>query len=211
MNNDKKLEALLSLYSNVLNDIIFYQNQGDNTNIINLITIVVVPILQALNGSEIIIIMLCLSILIFQILSLQRGLQAHMFVAILRGYAAHIEDEINTILGENHFAYNSVYIDKYIASQIVVKTKGKSNTTKWSVFTTVLVHILIAMISVSFIIYNLAKIELIAWWSVTLSVIWYILTFILIIKLCNDFVKKEQKRYEARSILKTKANNTKAV
>ena len=44
-----KLNALTSLYNNVLNDILFYQNNADNANIADIIAVVIIPFLNVFN------------------------------------------------------------------------------------------------------------------------------------------------------------------
>jgi len=44
-----KINALTSLYNNVLNDILFYQNNADSTNITDIIAVVIIPFLNVFN------------------------------------------------------------------------------------------------------------------------------------------------------------------
>jgi len=196
MDKNKKIDTLLSLYNIVISDITFYQNQGDSTNIKDVIPIAIIPMLDLFDVNTFIISMVCLFVPVIQCLSLQRGLQAHKFVAMLRGYAASIEDSINEILHEKHFIYNSVLIDKYIASDKVVKSNGKK--TSWVV--TVLIHYAILAVCLSFYVYfNLGK----PWWNFALAGLWFAFLLVFISILCKKFSKKEIDRYTCKSL----ANN----
>lgn len=191
MNNDNKLQALLSLYNNVISEIDFFQNQGDSTGVLNVITVVIIPLLNTFKVNEFVVFCACLFAPCIVLLNLQRGLQAHTFVAMLRGYAASIEENINSIFGENHFLYNSCLVDRYIASQKVVKSRGL----KTSMLTTFMMHYVILVICIGFFMYYNPY----NYWVVYLAAsIWYLFVIVLTTKMCIDFKNKEQKRFEAK-------------
>lgn len=191
MNNDNKLQALLSLYNNVISEIDFFQNQGDSTGVINVVTVVIIPLLNTFNVNEFVVFCACLFAPCIVLLNLQRGLQAHTFVAMLRGYAASIEENINGIIGENHYLYNSCLVDRYIASQKVVKSRGL----KTSMLTTFIMHYAIIVICIGFFIfYNPYKFLAVY----ILASIWYLLAILFTTKLCIDFKNKESKRFESK-------------
>ena len=191
MNNDNKLQALLSLYNNVISEIDFFQNQGDSTGVLNVITVVIIPLLNTFKVNEFVVFCACLFAPCIVLLNLQRGLQAHTFVAMLRGYAASIEENINSIFGENHFLYNSFLVDRYIASQKVVKSRGL----KTSMLTTFMMHYVILVICIGFFMYYNPY----NYWVVYLAAsIWYLFVIVLTTKMCIDFKNKEQKRFEAK-------------
>jgi len=191
MNNEQKLNALLALYDKILEDIRFYQEQGDSTGIMNVIPVVIIPILQLFNVDGFIIACVCLFVPCIQMLSLQRGLQAHKFVAMLRGYASSIEININKLLMDKQFLYNSYLIDKYIASDRIVRSRGL----KTSMFVTYLMHGSILVVCIGFFVYfNTFR----YWYVYLFAFIWFLVFSCIIAKLCIDFAKKEQKRYEAK-------------
>ncbi len=199
-NKSPKLDALLSLYSNLLNEILFFQKEGDSTSIINVFPVVIIPILERFGVNSFIITIVCLMAPCIQVLSLQRGLQAHTFVAILRGYAANIEERINELIEDEAFIYNSVLIDKYIASQKVVESKGLK--TSWAV--TAMMHYVIEAICVAFFVYfNLGQ----PLWAFVIAGVWFVAFFIFITKLCIDFSKKEKKRYDSKVLAATLNSN----
>lgn len=138
-----------------------------------------------------VIICACIFAPCIEILNLQRGLQAHTFVAMLRGYAASIEENINSIIGENHFLYNSCLVDKYIASQKVVKSRGL----KTSMLTTFIMHYAIIAICIVFFFYYNPYTH---WVVYFITGIWYLLVIVLTTKMCIDFKNKERKRFESR-------------
>lgn len=190
---ENRLSALISLYNNILNEILFYQGKGDNSEIINVVPLLIIPWLEIFGIDSIFLVILCVCIPVIQIISLQRGIQSHMFVAMLRGYAASIEENINEIIERNYYIYNSVLIDKYIASDKVVKNKGMK--TSW--FATALVHYVVLIISGLFCFYfNIYDI----WWIYLSMVIWYMSMFVVITSLCIKFSQKEAKRYESREL-----------
>lgn len=193
MDKDKKLDTLLSLYNSILTDITFYQNQGDSTDVKDVIPIAIIPLLEVFGVNTFIISIVCLFVPLIQCLSLQRGLQAHKFVAMLRGYAANIEDSINKILEEKSFLYNSILIDKYIASDKVVESRGMK--TSW--FTTLLMHYAILAVCLAFFInYNIGQ----PWWLFALVGVWYLFLIIFIAILCKKFSKKEIDRFDSREL-----------
>lgn len=195
MNKEKKLEVLLSLYNNVLTDIAFYQNQGDNTDIKDVLPIAIIPMLEIFDVNTFIVSIACLFVPLIQCLSLQRGLQAHKFVAMLRGYAATIEESINDIIEENHFIYNSKLIDKYIASDKIVENKGIKTT--W--FTMGLLHYAVLAVCFGFFIYfNLGQ----PWWLFIIVAVWFIFLAIIITIFCKKFAKKERDRFGSKEFAK---------
>lgn len=192
MEDENILKALLALYKNVISEIQFYQNQGDSTGVLNVITVVIIPIMQLFGIDSFVIICACIFAPCIEILNLQRGLQAHTFVAMLRGYAASIEENINNIIGENYYLYNSCLIDKYIASQKVVKSRGL----KTSMLTIFIMHYAIIVICIGFFMYYNPY----NYWVVYLAAsIWYLFVIVLTTKMCIDFKNKEQKRFEAKN------------
>lgn len=196
METEKKLEALLSLYNSVLSDITFYQNQGDSTDVKDVLPLAIIPMLDIFGVNTFFITMVCLFVPLIQCLSIQRGLQAHKFVAILRGYAASIEDAINEILEEKHFIYNSFLIDKYIASDKVVESKGLK--TSW--FTTALVHYGIVAVCLGFFIYfNIGQ----PWWVFVIVTMWFVFLLVIISILCKKFSKKENDRFTSQELART--------
>lgn len=195
MEKDKKLDTLLSLYNSILTDITFYQNQGDSTDVKDVIPIAIIPLLEVFGVNTFIISIVCLFVPLIQCLSLQRGLQAHKFVAMLRGYAANIEDSINEILEEKNFLYNSILIDKYIASDKVVESRGMK--TSW--FTTALMHYAILAVCLAFFInFNIGQ----PWWLFALVGVWYLFLIVFIAILCKKFSKKEIDRFDSRELAK---------
>lgn len=193
MEKEKKLEALLSLYNSVLSDITFYQNQGDSTDVKDVLPLAIIPMLDIFGVNTFFITMVCLFVPLIQCSSIQRGLQAHKFVAILRGYAASIEEAINEILEEKHFIYNSILIDKYIASDKVVESKGLK--TSW--FTTALMHYGIVAVCLGFFIYfNIGQ----PWWIFVIAGMWFGFLAVFISILCKKFSKKENDRFTSREL-----------
>lgn len=193
MEKEDKLNALISLYNSILVDITYYQSQGDSTSIMNVVPIVIIPLLEIFKVDAFVISLICLFVPLIQCLSIQRGLQAHTFVAMLRGYAANIEDSINEIIKGKYFLYNSVLIDKYIASDQIVKSKGIK--TSW--FVSALIHYaLIGVCTLLYFHYNTNA----TWYVVILVCSWYMGLAIFITKMCIDFAKKERKRFDAREL-----------
>lgn len=193
MSKKNKLDALISLYNIILKDILYFQNKGDSPNVINVVPIAIIPLLEIFNVSSFVTSIICLFTPVLQCMSLQRGLQAHTFVAMLRGYAANIEDSINNIIGKRQFIYNSVMIDEYIASDKIVESKGLK--TSW--FAMAVMHYAILGICVLFFIY-LNKNQ--KWWIFVLAALWFSFMTIVITKLCIKFSKKESKRFKAREL-----------
>lgn len=193
MEKEDKLNALISLYNSILVDIAYYQSRGDSTSIMNVVPIVIIPLLEIFKVNEFIISLICLCVPLIQCLSIQRGLQAHTFVAMLRGYAANIEDSINEIIKGKYFLYNSVLIDKYIASDQSVKSKGIK--TSW--FVSASIHYaLIGVCALLYFHYNTNT----SWYAVIIVCSWYIGLAILITRMCIDFAKKESKRFDVREL-----------
>lgn len=190
MNNSEKLNALLNLYSSLLTDITFYQNSGNSLEYVAAIATIAVPILQYLNVNTLILSVICLVIPIIQIAGLQRGLESHTFVAMLRGYASHIEQEINNLINDNLFLYNSRLIDEYIAKQRIGKPERHS--IKYSMLVTTSSQIFISLFSVCFFFYiNLCSGYI---WLLIICGIYFIACTAFIINLCREFIKKEDIR-----------------
>ena len=199
---DIKVTALISLYTNISSEIEYYQNQGDSTVIINTITIVIVPILNVFGATNQIISIVALLAPIVQLISLQRGLQAHTFVAVLRGYSAYIEEEINVLIEANAFLYNSKLIDKYIAKQTI----SKNSKMKISWFVTILMHIAVLLVCVFFfVISNLRS----PWHYFLIAGLIFLFYGYQITKLCIAFCKKEEKRSGAKQFCKDLNNKVK--
>jgi len=138
---------------------------------------------------------ICIFVPCLQFVSLQRGLQNHTFVAILRGYSASLEEEINKLINQELFIYNSKLIDKYIASQKVINSKG----VKHSVLSTALIHYILLIVCVCFYIYYNSINNI---YVIIGAMVWYVFCFYFITKLCIDFKKKEQKRFESKDFAK---------
>lgn len=190
-----KLTALLSVYNMVNSEIAYHQNYGDSNSIINVIPVVIVPLLDVLGTTEFIISIVVLFAPIIQIISLQRGLQAHTYVAMLRGYSSFIEERINEIIEENAFLYNSHLIDEYIAKQTIRK-KGKM---KFSWFVTILMHLALWVICVGFfIMFNLQS----PWYFFVIATVIFSFHAVIITKLSIAFVRKEEKRFISKAFCK---------
>lgn len=197
---EQRITALLALYNSICNDILFFQNKGDSPEVVNFVPVLIVPLLDIFKVDSYFVLLVCLMVPVLQMMSLQRGLQSHTFVAMLRGYAADIEDSINEIIGGKHFIYNSVLIDKYIASDKIVKYKGIK--TSW--FATAIMHYALMIISWLLALYfSTYKF----WWFYVLVSMWYIFMAIIITKLCMKFAAKERKRYDSRDIAKNYREN----
>ena len=198
---DKEFNALLSLYSSLLNDITFYQNSGNNVEIVSIIAAIAIPVLQFLKVDLIIQSVVCLALPFVQAVGLQRGLESHSFVAMLRGYAAFVELKINGILGKNDFLYNSELVDEYIAKQRMGKTKKRGM--KYSMLITLVGQILMVVVSVFFFyIINLANNT--ALWILIVAGVWFLVCSGFDLKICVDFIKKERVRKQSLSFCKAK-------
>ena len=188
--NSEKLTALLNLYSSLLTDITFYQNSGNSLEYVAAIAAIAVPILQYLNVNTLILSVICLAIPIVQIAGLQRGLESHTFVAMLRGYASHIEQEINTLIEDDLFLYNSRLIDEYIAKQRI--GKPEKHSIKYSMLVTAISQIFISLFSVFFFYYiNLCSGYI---WLLIVCGIYFVACIAFTLKLCKEFIKKEEIR-----------------
>ena len=188
---NNKLTALLSAYSMINSEITYHQNCGDSNSIINVIPVAIVPLLNSLGATNIVLSIVVLFAPIIQIISLQRGLQEHTFVAMLRGYASFLEEKINLVIEENAFLYNSHLIDEYIARQ-TVKEHGKM---KFSWFVTILMHLAIWIICVGFfIMFNLQS----PWYFFVVATVVFSVYAIIIVKLTMAFIKKEEKRFSSK-------------
>ena len=189
-NHSDKLSALLNLYSSLLNDITFYQNSGNTLEYVAAIAAIAIPVLQYLNVNSMILSVICLLIPVVQIAGLQRGLESHTFVAMLRGYASYIEQEINSLLKDELFLYNSRLIDEYIAKQRI--GKPEKHSIKYSMLITSLSQIIITALVVFFFYYiNLFTANI---WFLIICGIWFVACLIFTLKLCKDFIKKEDIR-----------------
>ena len=188
---DMKLDALLFLYNNINTEITYYQNQGDSTGIMNIIPITLVPLLEVFGATNGIISIVALLAPIIQLISLQRGLQAHTFVAMLRGYSAYLEEQINELIKGNVFVYNSMLIDKYIAKQTI----SQNSKMKISWFVSILMHCAILLVCVFFfVISNLGN----PWYYFLIAGIIFLFYGYYITVLCIAFCKKEEKRLGAK-------------
>lgn len=194
MKKESELSVLVSLYTNVLTDITYYQTQGDSTSLMDVVPLVIIPLLELFEVDSFVISIICLFAPLVQCLGLQRSLQAHTFVAMLRGYAADIEESINEILKKNIYLYNSVLIDKYIATDKVVKSKG----TKTSWFVMALMHyVMLAICILFFYYYN----KDVACWILLIAGIWFVFLVSFITRLCLSFSEKEKKRFDAKELV----------
>lgn len=199
-NEENRLTALIALYNAVVNDILFFQNKGDSPDIVNFVPVLIIPLLQIFKANSFFVLIVCLMGPVLQMMSLQRGLQSHTFIAMLRGYAADIEDSINEIIGKKHFIYNSILIDKYIASDKIVKNKGMK--TSW--FATAIMQYALIIISWLLLLYfNTYD----YWWFYVLTSMWYVFMTIIILKLSIKFAEKERKRYDSRDTAKDYREN----
>ncbi len=188
INAETKANTLISLYNTLNSEITYYQNQGDSTGIMNLIPIVIVPLLEVFGATNQIISIVALLAPTIQLINLQRGLQAHTFVAMLRGYSAYVEERINTLIEENSFVYNSKLIDKYIAKQTV----SQNSKMKISWFVSILMHCAVLLVCVFFfVISNLES----PWYFFLIAGLIFLFYGYQITKLCIAFCKKEEKRF----------------
>ena len=189
-----KLQALLSIYSKVLDDIIAFQKEADN-NPLQWMTVVIVPILAALNIDSNIITITCFIIPVIQMACFSTVTQYHTFVAMLRGYAAYLEDEINKLLEDNICLYNSRYIDRYIASIKIFKNRGVRES--WLVLFSANIFLII-LYFIIIILYNPNK----AIWFYLISTAFFISYVVATIILWKNFMQKEDKRIDARKFPK---------
>ncbi len=191
INVETKANTLISLYNTLNSEITYYQNQGDSTGIMNIIPIAIVPLLEVFGATNQIISIVALLAPIIQLISLQRGLQAHTFVAMLRGYSSYVEERINELIEEKTFIYNSRLIDKYIAKQTV----SQNSKMKISWFVTILMHCAVLLVCVLFFI--ISNIES-PWYFFLIGGLIFLFYGYQITSLCIAFCKKEEKRFGAK-------------
>ena len=196
--NNQKLTALLSLYNNILNDIRFYQNSGNSLDIISVIVAVTLPVLQYLKTDILIQSIICLAIPIVQIAGLQRGLESHTFVALLRGYATYIEQKINNLIDDEIFMYNTYLIDKYIAKQKI----GKKHGLKYSMLVVSGSQLFVAIMAIIFF-YSINILFHTDIWILIICGIWFSVCEFFALLLCIKFIKKENIRRECPSMCKS--------
>ena len=196
-NEEKQLNVLITLYNCLLTDITFYQNSGNSIEAIGVISAIAMPVFQLLKVDSAIQSIVCLVFPFIQAVGLQRGLESHSFVAMLRGYAAFVEKKINKIIGENIFLYNSELVDEYIAKQKIGKNKPYKGI-KYSMLITIVSQILINSVSV-FFFYLINTKNSLPIWTLSVSGIWFTLCIAFDLLLCIDFVKKEQVREKAKN------------
>ncbi len=130
-NKEESLNALTTIYTTILQEIIHYSNEADNEGgkLINA-CIPVVTIFVGLNifsdvftesylQMTIIIVILLFFFALYSIA--QRSFQGHTYVALLRRQASILEYEINKRLGDEEgkypILYNHEYISRYIAAR----------------------------------------------------------------------------------------------
>lgn len=191
--SELKMNALLSLYNTIHSEIMYYQNQGDGTNILSIVTIAIVPLLEVFKATDQIIGIVALFSPIIQLIGLHRSWQAHTFVAMLRGYAAYVEENINSIIEENDFIYNSRLIDKYIATQTVTK-KSKL---KVSWFLTILLnYAILGVCGTFFVISNKEN----PWYYLLIGGLVFLFYIFEVTVLCIKFCRKERCRYETKDL-----------
>ena len=188
---DIKVSALISLYNSINSDIIYYHNQGDSTGITNIIPIVIVPLLEVFGANNQVISVVALLLPIVQLISIQRGLKAHTFVAMLRGYSAYVEERINLLVEENVFVYNSKLIDEYIVKLTVSQNSKMRN----SCFVTILMNCAVLLLCVFFfIISNLES----PWYFFLIGGLIFLFYGFRLTLLCIAFCKMDEKRFSTK-------------
>ncbi|ATW24504.1 hypothetical protein [Candidatus Formimonas warabiya] len=110
------LNSLLNLYSLLQTKIEFYQKKADDDPVKFL------PMVILLLGTDILCVnklfeaeMVFFVIPLFSMMAHYRFSFYSRFVAILRGYSAYLEGEINKLSGENYFMWNAKYISEFIS------------------------------------------------------------------------------------------------
>lgn len=194
INEKDQLAALLQVYEKILEDITIYQVKGDEASysILTLFFALVGSVILLNDMIHDILILVCLSVPIILMGSLQRSSQYHTFVAMLRGYAANLEKEMNRMLGREYLLYNSEYIDKYIAS---IKVPTKIPILKNFRFSWFMIYLSNILPIVVCGIYVFAIVQQLQY--KIFCVLWFLFWGIFIAYSCKEFTKKEEKRLDA--------------
>jgi hypothetical protein len=195
MSEETKLNALLNIYDKIWEDIKFYQKRGDDAPYLGMMLLASLLGLQFftdLLSSDLGLFITLLSVVIpfVLLLALQRGGHDNNFVAVLRGYASYLEDEINLLLGKKLFLFNSEYVDKYIRSMNISK-KSRFKTT-WLI--TGIGNMFPIIVCIIIFVINNAN----NWTYIIAATAYYLIIIILCCICLRDFFKKEDKRTEGR-------------
>ncbi|MFT4105840.1 MAG: hypothetical protein QM657_08765 [Lacrimispora sp.] len=195
----EKLNALITLYGQIQEEIRFRQKRGDDAvypAYTMLIAALGIQSLQNILDINMITILLALIIPIIALTGVQRGHQEHKMLASARGYSSYLEHQINLLCKEKFALWNSGYIEKYIASMKVISSK-KLKTSQLLTFISSIAPVVLSTPIAFRTLYNLYIADKDTFWTslnfiIALGVMLIIYVVIMLILIWNECIKFTQ-------------------